>query len=146
MCFVVESHDNSQPIMGFLKYCDIKIIAITRFLQTLQKFLTWELKLYSWENDFKRCTGWKTFFSYTESVTHIHLLNCSALSSTILYAFYVPVVRQDILCYGIPPSEVIYSFPDYFFLPSLQLPHWNLIYCFVVLKSYSFSSRFNAID
>jgi hypothetical protein len=58
--------------------------------------------------------------------------------------FYMPVERQDVLCYGIVrPSGVIYSFPD-FFLPSLQLYNWNLVYCFVV-KSYCSSLRFGVI-
>jgi hypothetical protein len=37
-----------------------------------------------------------------------------------------------------------YSFPDFFFA-SLELLHWNLVYCFVV-KSYSSSLRFSVID
>jgi hypothetical protein len=60
--------------------------------------------------------------------------------------FYTPVLRRDILCYGVVRASVRghFSFPD-FFLLSLELLHWNFVYCFVV-KSYGSSSRFSVID
>jgi hypothetical protein len=50
--------------------------------------------------------------------------------------FYMPVVRRDVLCYGVVRPSVC---------ASVRGHHWNLGYCFVV-KSYSSSSRFGVID
>jgi hypothetical protein len=71
------------------------------------------------------------------------------IKSTLWCNFYMLVVRRDI-CYGVVRLCVRASFRGHFsfsdfFLPSLQLLHWNLVYCFVVM-SYSSSLRFSVID
>jgi hypothetical protein len=49
-------------------------------------------------------------------------------------------------CLCVHPSEVICSFPEvFFFWPSLELLHWNLVYCFAVKRNNS-SLCFSVID
>jgi hypothetical protein len=50
----------------------------------------------------------------------------------------------SIVLWRCPSVRDHFSFPDFFLLPSLQLLHQNLVYCFVV-KSYSSSSRFSVV-
>jgi hypothetical protein len=62
----------------------------------------------------------------------------------ILCFLYARCKTGRIMLWRCPSVRGHFSFPD-FFLPSLQLLHWNLVYCFLV-KSYNSSSRFSMID
>jgi hypothetical protein len=49
------------------------------------------------------------------------------------FFFYTPVVRQEVPSYGVVRPFVRDRFTIFWtFLPSLQLLHWNSVYCFVV--------------